>query len=305
MKLDKLIKRIRIDKPDKFRIADWDPADTHGIDVDKAEAKERLDDDTARLTDLQERLHAQDHWAVLIVLQGMDAAGKDGVVKHVMAGVNPQGCDVHSFKAPTPEELDHDFLWRSACRLPERGRIGIFNRSYYEEVLVVRVHPETLAHEKLPKALVGKNIWQQRYEDICAFERSLAHNGVLVLKFFLHISKEEQRQRLLARLEEPAKRWKFSMNDIAERGRWDEYMVAYEEMIRGTSHPAAPWHVVSSDQKPVARLLVAGVVIDALDRLDLAFPVIKGKALDELKKVRRSLEAEKPDGKPKAKRKSG
>jgi PPK2 family polyphosphate:nucleotide phosphotransferase len=297
MKLAKLMKRIRVDKPKKFRLADCDPSDPHGIDVSKDEAQAQLDEDAARLADLQERLYAHDRWAVLIILQGMDTAGKDGVVKHVMAGVNPQGCDVHSFKAPSAEELDHDFLWRAARRLPERGRIGIFNRSYYEEVLVARVHPEVLAGQKLPKQLVGKHIWQQRFEDICAFERTLAHNGTLVLKFVLHISKEEQRQRLLARLEEPAKRWKFSTNDIAERKRWDDYMTAYEEMIRATSHADAPWHVVPSDHKPLARMLVAGVVVDALEQLDLTFPTVTGKALAELKQVERALSAEKPGGK--------
>jgi PPK2 family polyphosphate:nucleotide phosphotransferase len=292
MKLAKLIKQITVDKPKRFRIADHDPADTHGIDVDKKRAQERLEADIVRLADLQERLYAQDRWAVLIVLQGMDAAGKDGVVKHVMAGVNPQGCDVHSFKAPSAEELDHDYLWRSVQRLPERGRIGIFNRSYYEEVLVTRVHPEILARQKLPPQLVTKDIWRRRFEDICAFERGLCDNGVLVLKFFLHISKDEQRRRLLDRLKQPAKRWKFSMNDIAERACWDDYMAAYEEMIRATSHPAARWHVVPSDHKPLARMVVAGVVVEALGRLGLAFPVVEGKALAELKKVERALSSE-------------
>jgi len=224
----------------------------------------------------------------------MDAAGKDGVIKHVMSGVNPQGCDIHAFKAPSPEELDHDFFWRYVCRLPERGRIGIFNRSYYEEVLVARVHPDVLARERLPARLRAGDIWRRRFEDICAFERRLADNGVLLLKFFLHISKEEQRQRLLARLEEPTKRWKFSMNDIAERARWDAYMRAYEEMIRATSHPTAPWHVVPCDHKLSARLLVAGVIVEALDKLDPKFPAITGKALSELKKVERALLAEEP-----------
>ena len=297
MKLAKLMKRTRIDKPKKFRLAEWDPSDAHGVDVSKDAVQARLDADVARLTDLQQRLYAQDRWAVLIILQGMDAAGKDGVVKHVMAGVNPQGCDVHSFKAPSAEELDHDYLWRSAQRLPERGRIGIFNRSYYEEVLIARIHPDVLAQQKLPRELVTRHIWQQRFEDICAFERTLAHNGTLVLKFFLHISKEEQRQRLLARLEEPGKRWKFSMNDVAERKRWDDYMAAYEEMIRATSHASAPWHVVPSDHKPLARLLVASVVVDALEKLDLTFPTVTGKALAELKQVERALSSEKPNGK--------
>jgi PPK2 family polyphosphate:nucleotide phosphotransferase len=290
MKLAKIIQRICVTKPRKFRIADYDPAATYGFT--KEEAEKMLADDVARLADLQERLWAQDRWAVLVILQGMDAAGKDGVVKHVMAGVNPQGCDVHSFKAPTPEELDHDYLWRTARKMPERGRIGIFNRSYYEEVLIARVHPDVLAQQRLPRRLVTSDIWRQRFEDIGAFERTLAHNGILVLKFFLHISREEQRARLLARLDEPAKRWKFSMNDIKERARWPQYMQAYEEMIRATSHADAPWYVVPADHKAFARLMVARVMIDAMSRLDLEFPTVKGKALAELKKVERALRSE-------------
>jgi len=290
MKLAKVVTQLCVAKPKRFRIADRDPAATLGIT--KEEAEKLLADEVARLADLQERLWAQDRWAVLVILQGMDTAGKDGVVKHVMAGVNPQGCDVHSFKAPTPEELNHDFLWRTARKLPERGRIGIFNRSYYEEVLVARVHPDVLAHERLPQAVVTPDIWRRRFKDIRAFERTLAHNGVLVLKFFLNISPEEQRQRLLARLDEPAKRWKFSMNDIAERKLWPRYMEAYEEMIRATSHAEAPWYVVPSDHKPFARLMVAGVMIDALSRLDLKVPEVRGKALAELKRVERALRSE-------------
>ena len=296
MKLAKAVRRISVLKPNKFRIADCDPAATYGLT--KEDAEKLLADDVAQLADLQERLWAQDRWAVLVILQGMDAAGKDGVVKHVMAGVNPQGCDVHAFKAPTPEELNHDFLWRTTRKLPERGHIGIFNRSYYEEVLITRVHPDVLAHERLPKEVVTPDIWRRRFEDICAFERMLAHNGVLVLKFFLNISREEQRQRLLARLEEPAKRWKFSMNDVAERKLWPRYMEAYEEMIRATSHAEAPWYVVPADHKPFARLMVARVMIEALARLALAFPEVKGKALAELDKVRKALKAEEKPGKP-------
>jgi PPK2 family polyphosphate:nucleotide phosphotransferase len=293
MKIRKIIKHIRVDKPTKFRLAGQDPAHTYGVDFDAEAAKKRLAEDVGRLADLQERLYAEDSWAVLVILQAMDAAGKDGIIKHVMAGINPQGCDVHAFKAPSSEELDHDFLWRSAQRLPQRGRIGIFNRSYYEEVLVARVHADVLAHERLPRDLVTKRIWRQRFEDIVAFERTLAHNGTLVLKFFLHISAEEQRRRLLDRLDEPAKRWKFSMNDIVERKRWDDYMTAYEEMIRATSHAAAPWHVVPADHKPFARYVVAGVLVEALERLGLKFPEITGKALRALKKVERTLRAEK------------
>jgi PPK2 family polyphosphate:nucleotide phosphotransferase len=297
MKIGKIIKRTRIDRPKRFRLADCDPAHTHGVDFDKDAAKQQLADDIGRLTDLQERLYAEDRRAVLVLLQAMDAGGKDGIIKHVMSGINPQGCEVHSFKAPSAEDLDHDYLWRSARVVPERGRIGIFNRSYYEEVLIARVHPDVLAHEKLPKELVTPRIWEQRFEDICAFERTLAHNGTLVLKFFLHISEEEQRRRLLARLDQPAKRWKFSMNDVAERKLWDRYMAAYEEMIRATSHAAGRWHVVPADNKPFARLVVAGAMVEALDRLDLAFPVVKGKALAELKKVEKALLAEKPAAK--------
>jgi PPK2 family polyphosphate:nucleotide phosphotransferase len=292
MKLAKLIKRYRIDDPEHFKLAAFDPADTGGLDLDKDNAKAMLEQDVERLAKLQERLYAHDRWALLVVLQAMDAAGKDGVIKHVMSGVNPQGCEVHPFKAPNAEELDHDFLWRVAMRLPQRGRIGIFNRSHYEEVLVVRVHPEMLAHQKLPKQVVGKDIWKQRFKDIRGFERHLARNGVAVVKFFLHISKEEQRQRLLARVDEPAKRWKFSMTDIAERKLWDKYMDAYEDAIRATSREEAPWYVVPADHKWFARLVVAAAMIDALDALDLEYPKVEGKALVELQQVRAALVAE-------------
>jgi PPK2 family polyphosphate:nucleotide phosphotransferase len=302
MKIGTIIKSTRIDHPEKFRLADCDTSQTNGIDLDKDAAKQHLADDVERLRDLQERLYAQNRWAVLVILQGMDASGKDGVIKHVMAGTNPQGCEVHSFKQPSAEELDHDYLWRCARVLPARGRIGIFNRSHYEEVLVVRVHPESLARERLPEDLVTPRIWQQRFEDICAFERTLAHNGTLVLKFFLHISKEEQRRRFLARIEEPAKRWKFSMSDVTERKLWDRYMEAYEEMIRATSHAAGRWYVVPADHKPFARLVVAGAMVEALNGLDLKFPEVKGKALQELKKVERALLAEKPAAKRRSKR---
>jgi PPK2 family polyphosphate:nucleotide phosphotransferase len=294
MALAKAIRRITINEPKKFRLADHDSSATHGIDIGKKEAQALLDDDIARLADLQERLWAQDRWAVLIILQGMDTAGKDSIVKHVMSGLNPQGCDVHSFKQPSAEDLNHDFLWRTARRLPERGRIGIFNRSYYEEVLVARVHPDVLARERLPEQLVTHRIWRNRFKDIRHFERVLTNNGVLVLKFFLNISAQEQRERLLARLKEPSKRWKFSLNDIAERKLWRRYMSAYEEMIRATSHADAPWYVVPADHKPFARLMVAGVLVNTLDRLGLAFPEVKGKALAALKKVERALLSEKP-----------
>jgi PPK2 family polyphosphate:nucleotide phosphotransferase len=288
----KLIKRYRIDKPDQFRLASLDPADTGGLDKEAADAM--LAQDTERLAELQQRFYADGHWAMLVVLQGMDTAGKDGIISHVLGGLNPQGTIVHAFKAPSQEELAHDFLWRAAKRLPERTRIGIFNRSYYEEVLVVRVHPEMLERQKLPAAVAGKDIWKHRFKDIRGFERHLARSGMPVLKFFLHLSKEEQRQRLLARLDEPAKRWKFSMQDIAERKLWDQYMAAYEDMIRATSRSEAPWHVVPADHKWFARLVVARAMVEALEGLDIAYPKVEGDALKELEKVRAALLAEAP-----------
>ena len=292
MKSAKILERFRIDDPDRFRLASFDPADTGGIDLDKGEAKEMLAGDIKHLSELQERLYADDRWAVLVVLQAMDAAGKDGVIKHVMTGLNPQGVEVNPFKAPSPEELDHDFLWRVGKRLPSRGRIGIFNRSHYEEVLVVRVHQELLERQKIPKTLVGKDIWQERFKDIRAFERHLARNGTRVIKFFLHVSPEEQRKRLLDRLEQPGKRWKFSMGDIAERKLWGKYMDAYEDMIRSTSREEAPWYVVPADNKPFARLVVAAALIETLEGLDLKYPKIEGKALEEMQQVRAALLAE-------------
>src|SRR3954465_8392742 len=292
MKLAKLIKRLRVGKADKFRLADFDPADTHGIDIEKSEAKARLAEGVERLSALQEKLYAQNRWAVLAVFQAMDAAGKDSAIKHVMSGVNPQGCQVHSFKAPSAEELDHDFLWRIAKALPERGRIGIFNRSHYEEVLVVRVHPEFLARQRLPKELMDKDIWDERFKSIRGFEQHLARNGVLILKFFLHVSKEEQRKRFLARLEEPAKRWKFEMNDVAERKLWPKYMHAYEDTIRHTSRPEAPWYVIPADNKWFARLVIAEALVEAMENLKLQYPKVEGAALKELSRVRHALEAE-------------
>lgn len=291
MKLDHIARRFRIDQPDKFRLAKHDPAECCGLTVDKKEAQALLADGIARLTELQERLYAEDRWSVLIVLQAMDAAGKDSIIKHVMSGINPQGCEVHSFKQPSAEELQHDFLWRVAQRLPTNGRIGIFNRSHYEEVLTVRVHKELLARQKLPKAVVGKTIWQQRFEDIRTFERHLARSGTRILKFFLNVSKEEQRRRLVARIDEPAKRWKFSMNDVAERERWDEYIAAFEDMIRQTSTPESPWFVVPADHKWFARMVVAAALVQELDALNLNYPRIEGKALKELRKVERALKA--------------
>jgi len=291
MKLAKIIKRFRIDRPEKFRLADFDPADTCGLDIEKDEAKAMLADGVERLAALQEKLYAQDRWAVLAVFQAMDAAGKDGAIKHVMSGVNPQGVQVHSFKAPSHEELDHDFLWRIAKALPERGRIGLFNRSHYEEVLVARVHPEILARQRLPPA---KDVWEARFKSIREFERHLARNGVLVLKFFLHVSKEEQRQRFLARLEEPGKRWKFEMGDVAERKLWDKYQHAYEDAIRATSRPEAPWYVVPADKKWFARLVIAEAMVEAMEGLKLEFPKVDGSALKQLERVRGALLAEAP-----------
>jgi PPK2 family polyphosphate:nucleotide phosphotransferase len=298
MKLAAIVKQCRVDHPKHFRLADHDPAERFGLSTDIKDVEPILADGIARITDLQQRLYASGQWGVLMVLQGMDTAGKDGVIKHVMSGINPQGCEVHAFKAPSAEELEHDFLWRTGRDVPARGRIGIFNRSHYEEVLVVRVHPEMLKRQNLPPVATGKNIWQHRFKAIRAFERHLVRNGTLVLKFHLRISKEEQRQRFLARLEEPAKRWKFSPNDAAERGYWDAYMAAYEDMIRETSTDYAPWYVVPADHKHVAWLVVSAAMIDALERLQLDYPKVTGKALAELKEVERMLKAETPDGAP-------
>jgi len=293
MKLEHLVKRFRIDKPDKFRLSDYDAGESGGLTFHKKHAETMLVEGIERLSELQQRLYADDRWSFLIVLQAMDAAGKDSVIKHVMTGLNPQGVEVHAFKQPSAEELNHDFLWRAARRLPTRGRIGIFNRSHYEDVLVVRVHPELLDHKRLPKALTGKHIWQQRFEDIRAFERHLARNGTLVLKFFLNLSKEEQRKRFLDRTDEPDKRWKFSMNDVAERKLWPKYMAAFEDMIRHTSTPEAPWFVVPADHKWFTRIVVAAAVAQAMDALDLDYPKVTGKALKELKKAAKVLKAQK------------
>jgi PPK2 family polyphosphate:nucleotide phosphotransferase len=292
MNPSKLVKQYRIDNPKKFRMRDIDPDERGGLALDKKSVKDILAKDIERLTELQERLYAQDRWSVLVVLQAMDAAGKDSVIKHVMSGVNPQGCQVIAFKAPSAEELNHDFLWRISCALPERGRIGIFNRSHYEEVLVTRVHEEILAKQKLPPKLVTRKIWNERFKDIRSFERHLVKNGTVVLKFFLHVSKEVQKKRFLDRLDDPAKRWKFSMGDIDERKLWDRYMMAYEDMIRHTSTQEAPWHVVPADHKWFTQLSVAATIVRALEKLDLEFPVMDEKALAEMKLVRRALQNE-------------
>jgi PPK2 family polyphosphate:nucleotide phosphotransferase len=293
MKLGHLAKRFRIDQPDKFRLADHDPAECGGLTIDKKEAKAVLAEGIERLSELQQRLYADGRWSVLIVLQAMDAAGKDGVITHVITGLNPQGVEVHPFKQPSAEELAHDFLWRAAKRLPARGRIGIFNRSHYEDVLVVRVHLELLAQRRLAKTPAGKDIWQQRFDDIRAFERHLARNGTLILKFFLNVSKDEQRKRFLDRIDEPGKRWKFSMGDVSERKLWPKYMAAFEDMIRNTSTPEAPWFVVPADHKWFTRIVVAAALVQALDGLKLEYPKVKGRALKELRQAEKALKAEK------------
>jgi PPK2 family polyphosphate:nucleotide phosphotransferase len=290
----KIVKQCRIDRPGHFKLVDHDPAECFGLSTDIEDVRPILARSIAKLADMQQRLFANGEWAVLIVLQGMDAAGKDSVVKHVMSGINPQGCVVHAFKTPSAEELEHDFLWRTAKDVPARGQIGIFNRSHYEEVLVVRLHPELLAKQKLPPSITHKNIWENRFKDIRAFEHRLVRNGTLVLKFHLRISKEEQRKRFLARLDEPFKRWKFSKNDIAERGRWHDYMAAYQDLIRETSTDYAPWYVVPADHKHVTWLVVSAAIIEALEKLKLDYPKVTGKALQELKACERALQAEKP-----------
>jgi PPK2 family polyphosphate:nucleotide phosphotransferase len=273
-----------------FRLRDVDPADTHGIKSEqKLNASNALQHSVDEISRLQEKLYAQDKWAILLVFQAMDAAGKDGTIKHVLSGVNPQGCDVHSFKAPSNEDLDHDFLWRSMKHLPERGRLGIFNRSYYEETLVVRVHPELLEKQKLPSKLITKHIWKERFEDIRHFERYLRRNGVLVLKFFLHLSRKEQRRRFLDRLQNPQKHWKFSSADAQERACWDQYMEAYEDTIRHTATPEAPWFVVPADNKWFTRLVVSSVVIDSLAGLNLKFPEVPHSRLKEFAAARAAL----------------
>jgi PPK2 family polyphosphate:nucleotide phosphotransferase len=281
---------FRITDGAKFRLKKIDPGETLGFRPDgKETAEEALAQGVELLQNLQDKLYAQDRWAVLLIFQALDAAGKDGAIKHVMSGVNPQGCEVSSFKAPSAEELDHDFLWRCARRLPERGRIGIFNRSYYEETLVVRVHPEYLSGQKLPPKTRTKDLWKQRYKDISNFERHLTHNGTMVLKFFLHISKEEQRQRFLKRIEEPDKNWKFSLKDVEERQHWDEYMDAYEDTIRHTASKYAPWYVVPADNKWFTRLVVASAIVENLNALDLQYPSLGKEELKELETAKQAL----------------
>jgi PPK2 family polyphosphate:nucleotide phosphotransferase len=288
LKTHKLAKKFRVDSGKHFRLKDFDPADT-GQWHSKEHADEELLKGTVRLAELQDKLYAQDRWALLLIFQAMDAAGKDGAVKHVMSGVNPQGCQVYSFKAPSELELQHDFLWRTTRDLPERGHIGIFNRSYYEEVLVVRVHPDILKSQKMPPSLCGKKIWDERFEDIRSFERHMARNGTVIRKFFLHVSKKEQKNRFLARLEEPEKNWKFSASDIRERACWDDYQKAYEDMIRNTAAEHAPWYVVPADNKWFTRLVVSCVIVEALEALDLAYPTVDAAKRKELLAAKKEL----------------
>jgi len=294
MHLKKVVDSYKILHPNKFRLSTFNPGDTGNIES-KDKATKMLEDQGERLSELQDVLYAQDKWSVLIIFQAMDAAGKDGTIKNVMSGINPQGCQVFSFKSPTPEELDHDFLWRTTCRLPERGRIGIFNRSYYEETLVVRVHPEWLTNQKLPAPCLPKkknDIWKQRFESINDLERHLARNGTLILKFFLHLSHREQAERFLSRLETPEKHWKFSTADLAERKHWREYMHAYEDMIRHTSTEYGRWHVIPADHKWYARLAVSSIVIHAIENLGLHYPVVSEARKQELKALRDILKKE-------------
>ena len=281
---------FRVDGSGKFRLRSHKTDEKGGLDKEKAE--KILEANRQRLNDFQERLYAQDRWSVLVILQGMDAAGKDSAIKSIFEGVNPQGCDVYSFKQPTSHELDHDFMWRNMIALPERGRIGIFNRSYYEECMVTRVHPELLAKEKIPHRLMTKHIWRERFEDISAIERYLARNGTVILKFFLNISRDEQRDRFLDRLDQPSKNWKFSMNDITERALWPRYMAVYQDIVRHTSTAVAPWYVVPADHKWFARVVIGSAIVSALETLDLHFPRADKASLQEFKEVRKALESE-------------
>jgi PPK2 family polyphosphate:nucleotide phosphotransferase len=297
MKLKQIVKECRqvthpfcVTDGHKFHLKDFDPGDTLWLkSEDKPRAREALAAGVEALARLQDMLYAQDRWGVLLIFQAMDAAGKDGAIKHVMSGVNPQGCQVHPFKSPSAEDLDHDYLWRCLKALPNRGHIGIFNRSYYEETLIVRVHPALLGRQKLPPQLVTKHIWHERFEDITSFERYLTRNGVIVRKFFLHVSKKEQKRRFLERIEKADKNWKFSASDVAERGHWDEYMEAYEDMIQHTATKSAPWYVVPADNKWFTRLVVAAAVIEALASLELAYPRVSKEQLKELVAAKASL----------------
>jgi PPK2 family polyphosphate:nucleotide phosphotransferase len=297
--MKKMIKRARkLSEPfrvtdDKFRLKDVEPDDTlEFTSEDKPRAKEAMANGIELMAELQDRLYAQDNWALLLIFQAMDAAGKDGAIKHVMSGVNPQGCQVFSFKSPSSEDLDHDYMWRCVKHVPERGRIGIFNRSYYEETLVVRVHKELLGKQKVPPELITKDLWEERFQDIRSFERYLSRNGVCIRKFFLHVSKKEQKKRFLERIDEPEKNWKFSANDAKEREYWDDYMEAYEDMIRNTATKAAPWYVVPADNKWFTRVVVGAAIIEALDDLDLHYPKVSDSKLSELGAAKKNLLAE-------------
>src|SRR5450755_130507 len=293
MNIETLLKRYRVEDGKHFRLKDHDPADTHGLkDEFKPQAKELLAEGVKKLADLQQILAAQDRWGLLVIFQAMDAAGKDGTIKHVMSGVNPQGVDVWSFKAPSAEELHHGFLWRTMKCMPERGQIGIFNRSYYEEVLVVRIHPQVLESQKLPKRLVTKHIWQERFEDINAFERYATRNGIAVVKFFLHLSKKEQKRRFMERLDTPEKNWKFSAADVKERECWNAYQDAYEDMIRHTATEYAPWYVVPADNKWFTRLIVEQAIVEALKNMNLKYPKVSGPQQAALAEARQELENE-------------
>ena len=288
--LDPYIAPFRVDGSRRFHLTSQKTNAKGGLD--KADGEKIIEANRKRLNDFQEKLYAQDRWSLLLIFQGMDAAGKDSAIKSVFEGVNPQGCEVTSFKQPNNHELDHDFMWRSVVALPERGRIGIFNRSYYEECLVTRVHPELMAKEKIPPKLVTRNIWRERFEDITAVERYLARNGTVILKFFLNVSRKEQRERFLDRLEQPAKNWKFSMNDITERARWPRYMAVYQDIVRHTSTPVAPWHVVPADHKWFARVVIGSTIVTALDSLNLRFPRVDKASLEEFGRIREALERE-------------
>jgi PPK2 family polyphosphate:nucleotide phosphotransferase len=288
MKISKLAKSYRIENGRHFRLKDVDPSDTAHFHSEE-HAKEQIQKDVDCLEDLQAKLYAQDRWSLLLIFQATDAAGKDGTIKHVMSGVNPEGCQVTSFKTPSDKELQHDFLWRTTVNLPERGHIGIFNRSYYEEVLVVRVHPAVLDAQKLSSEVVTKNIWKERFEDIHAFERHMARNGTVIRKFFLHLSKKEQKKRFLARLDEPEKHWKFSEADVREREYWDDYQGAYEEMIRNTASKHAPWYVVPADNKWFTHLVVSAAIVETLEELNLSYPKVDAAKLREIKAARKTL----------------
>jgi PPK2 family polyphosphate:nucleotide phosphotransferase len=288
--LKPFIAPFRFDGSGEFHLRSHKTNEKGGLDKDKAEKIQEAN--RKLLNDFQEKLYAQDRWSLLLIFQGMDAAGKDSAIKNIFEGVNPQGCEVYSFKQPTSHELDHDFLWRSWIALPERGRIGIFNRSYYEECLVTRVHREILAKEKIPPKLITRNIWRERFEDISAFERYLARNGTVILKFFLNVSKKEQRERFLDRLDQPAKNWKFSMGDITERALWGRYQAVYQDIVRHTSTAVAPWHVVPADHKWFARVVIGSTIVSTLETLNLRFPRADKASLEEFKQVRQALESE-------------